>query len=226
MKNLQSKKAGLSANTLKIFAVATMTLDHIALVFINPDTVLWLIMRIIGRMTAPIFSFFIAEGFRYTRSRHKYIGRIAIFAVISQPFFTLMSMSTPGVTLNIMYTLVISLLILTIIENVGGYKKIPLLLILGMVSLLGDWHLYIPLWVVIFYAFKSFKVKALIFSAASIAFITLTDNVLQYSVLLAMIPLSLYNGKRGGSNDNKSKWLFYLYYPAHMAALVILKAIT
>ena len=35
-------------------------------------------------------------------------------------------------------------------------------------------------------------------------------------VLLAILPLALYNGQRGKWN---LKWLFYIYYPAHLVAI-------
>ena len=67
-------------NALKIIALLSMTIDHIAKVFFDGN----MIMVAIGRIAMPIFAFFIAEGFYYTRSKKKFILRLLLFAIISQ----------------------------------------------------------------------------------------------------------------------------------------------
>lgn len=42
----------------------------------------------------PVFFLFIAEGFRYTRSRKKYAMRLLLFAVITQVPFCLVNFGT------------------------------------------------------------------------------------------------------------------------------------
>ena len=61
------KRWGLSASTLKIIACVTMVIDHVG-AYIFTDLV---ILRIIGRLSFPIFAYFIAEGCRYTRHKLK-----------------------------------------------------------------------------------------------------------------------------------------------------------
>ena len=55
-----------NANQLKLIAILAMVVDHTAIVFV-PDSfpAMWL-LRMIGRMTAPIMCYFIAEGYYYT----------------------------------------------------------------------------------------------------------------------------------------------------------------
>jgi hypothetical protein len=61
-----------------------MLIDHVQAVF--PDTFpFW--FRIIGRLAFPIFAYLAAEGFRHTRSRGKFLLRLFIFALVSEPFF-------------------------------------------------------------------------------------------------------------------------------------------
>lgn len=65
---------------LKIIAVVSMLIDHTGAVLFPEN--LWL--RIIGRLAFPIYCFLIAQGARHTRSLGKYIGRLALFALVSE----------------------------------------------------------------------------------------------------------------------------------------------
>jgi hypothetical protein len=223
----------LSADSLKLLAIVAMTIDHVAMVFVNEGSWLWIAMRVIGRITAPVMSFFIAEGFYYTRDRRKYIKRMVVFAAISQISFVVMVFGRlPGsaleflTNLNVMYTFTVSLLLLVIIERkFKWYIQSFLLTVCGILALFGDWGFYIPIWVVIFYKFrKNFKLQAFTFNVYTFVLVSLTDSFLQYAVLFAVIPLYLYNGKRGNTLFI-NKWVFYVYYPIHITVLVILKII-
>jgi hypothetical protein len=63
-------------NLLKIIAVVTMICDHVGYIFM-PEVE---ILRIIGRLSLPIFCYFIVQGFLHTRNLKKYIMTILIFA--------------------------------------------------------------------------------------------------------------------------------------------------
>ena len=58
----------LSRDVLKLIAIVSMLLDHVGKIFFPKI----LILQIIGRLAFPIFAFFIAEGFYYTRNKLKY----------------------------------------------------------------------------------------------------------------------------------------------------------
>ena len=92
--------SGISGFWLKIIAVVTMLIDHVAASILarvlqsynlgeNWDTyyTIYRVMRNIGRMAFPIYIFLLIEGFTYTRSKTKYAVRMFIFAIISEmPF--------------------------------------------------------------------------------------------------------------------------------------------
>ena len=75
-----SKIRMLNNNHIKIIAAVTMLVDHLGLIFFPKVTIL----RIIGRLSFPLFAFMIAEGARYTRNRIKYISVIAVLGVFCQ----------------------------------------------------------------------------------------------------------------------------------------------
>ena len=66
----------------------------------------------------PIFSFQIAVGFRHTKSKLKYILRMFILALISEPIsrFMMSSANYVASTLNICFSYTVSLLILYFID--------------------------------------------------------------------------------------------------------------
>ena len=84
------KNKMLTANMLKIIAVAAMTLDHITwTLFPGYDQrIVILILHGIGRITMPIMCYFIAEGYYHTRNLKRYLGRLFIFSFISHFAYT------------------------------------------------------------------------------------------------------------------------------------------
>lgn len=79
------EKRGLTGNALKLIAIAAMTLDHVLwILFPGYQYMPWLLaLHAIGRITAPIMWFFIAEGYMHTHNFRKYALRLLLFAVIS-----------------------------------------------------------------------------------------------------------------------------------------------
>lgn len=251
---LLSEKPALSASALKYFAVLAMTIDHIAFVFVDSDTVLYFLMRTIGRTTAPIMAFFIAEGFHYTRNRRNYLVRTLLFALISQlPFSMILLNRIPDnlyelfFCFNVMFTFSLSLIILMILTStqIQNVLKIILVAVCIVLSESCDWSYMIPAWVAGFYLFRTDrKKKTMIFIGISTILMTCKEmtvietavenpeyiNILsvirQYASLLALIPLSFYNGKRGSMNNKYvkliDKWFFYTYYPLHLAVIALL----
>ena len=236
-------KKKCSASSLKLLAIIAMTVDHTALMFVPQESLLYYLMRLFGRLTAPIMAFFIAEGFQYTRSRKKYLLRLAAFGLISQPFyFAMIFGKIPDSPLNlignwnVMVSLALALFCLIVLES--RLPETPRLILVAVLISLGhfaDWSLMIPVWTVIFYVFRNdFRKKAIIFAVACVVLQTVIfaksyDSFLmftyQYGTLLALIPISLYNGERGCvRHKNLQRWFFYVYYPAHMIVLLTIKA--
>lgn len=234
-----------NATTIKVIAIIAMTLDHIAYTFVPPESTATYIMRLFGRITAPLMCFFIAEGFRHTHDRKKYLLRMIAFAVISQPFyFIFLNHSLPKNALeffrsmNVIFTLSLGLLALF----VATHKKLPmtakaiLTAIIVSFANIGDWSYLVPIWILVFYFFsENKKIMYLLFSVAALVFLPYLylkyfDSFLMftynYGVFLALIPIALYNGQRNKDcsilKKRISKWFFYLYYPLHMMIIFII----
>lgn len=107
------KERGLDGSTLKLIAILTMLIDHVAAAFLarliitggvtesmvqQMPVLAWArdgallyqvytLMRKIGRIAFPIFCFLLSEGFWHTKNRRKYALRLGLFVLVSEiPF--------------------------------------------------------------------------------------------------------------------------------------------
>ena len=104
-------KTDLDTDLLKLIAIVSMLIDHIGGAFF-PEVGAF---RWIGRLAFPIFCCCLTVGLLYTRSVKKYLLRLGIFALVSQPFYILAfhpaSQFRENLTnWNIFFTLFLSLL--------------------------------------------------------------------------------------------------------------------
>lgn len=82
----------MTGSLLKLIAMVFMLIDHTSANFTSAgvnifDPQILRFMRGMGRLSLPIFAFFIVEGYLKTKNIKKYIDRIHIFALLSQiPF--------------------------------------------------------------------------------------------------------------------------------------------
>lgn len=138
---VQKIRKGISGSTIKLIAIITMLIDHIAATILDrtliargagqlnqndPQAVLQFLldngfiyaanitMRLIGRLAFPIFCFLLIEGFIHTRNKWKYAARLGLFALISEIPFDL---AFKGKVLefsyqNVYFTLLIGLIVM------------------------------------------------------------------------------------------------------------------
>lgn len=235
----------LNATQIKVIAIIAMTIDHIAQLFVPYGTALYYTMRLIGKTTAPVMCFFLAEGFRYTHDKKKYIMRLSLFAAISQPAYYILEYgAAPSSTvhllqnLNFLFSLLLAFICLLILTNskINDALKAVLTVITISFTQFVDWGLIIPIWTIIFFFFnKEIKKMTLLFISTTLVilpmtFLKLYDSfgyfTLNYGALLALIPIHLYNGERDISSTTLKKkinrWFFYVYYPLHMIILSVI----
>lgn len=82
---LAPKEVGLNRDTnlLKLVAMISMLIDHTGKMFFHQ----YRIMRIIGRLAFPLYAYCIAVGGVYSKNKLKYLSRILLMGLISQPFY-------------------------------------------------------------------------------------------------------------------------------------------
>lgn len=143
----------MSAFTLKLLALLSMVTDHTAAVLLSTSP-LYDPMRAFGRMAFLVYAFFLAEGFRHTRSASKYALRLAGMGLLSTiPYcFTINQdfdfwIRVRG--LNIYFTLACGVMLMMLLQwrvpHLQGWKRllglVPLALILPVFLQFGVWEL-------------------------------------------------------------------------------------
>jgi hypothetical protein len=219
----------MTAFTLKLIAAATMLVDHFGIVFSMPE-----IYRLIGRVAFPLFIYLIVQGCRHTKNINKYLLRLGIFALISEIPFDIMRNNGNIDFLrntNVIYTLFLGVASVAVYEQlkkkltIGQFNKtialltaIPLIYLANVLS--ADYGVKGAGLIFLMYLTKPDNkyVQAAVL-AAGMLFIYYTSFPNYYFFLFSLIAVGLifvYNEQQG----KKLKWLFYVFYPAHIILLV------
>lgn len=224
------KTLDLSRQQLKHIAMGTMLLDHMG--YLLFPQVLWL--RYVGRLAFPIYTFFLAQGFAHTKSRARYLARLVLFAVISEvPFDWLIA--GRGVWWggqNVLWTLALGLLALWCLERSTGTP----VWFLGAAACVWvaelaqtDYGAFGVGLCVLFHVLWKGRWRVLLCGLGFLLlcfcwpFAPIPGTCIPMEVfgLGAIVLLGLYRG-RGGGDSRVGKYGVYLFYPAHMALLVLI----
>jgi len=116
-------KLSYDAYTLKWVAVIAMIANHVAIGFAPVLPLVPMIMLYsVGGFTYVIMAYFVVEGYKYTSNLGKYIGRLLVFGLIAQAFHpTVLGITDimgTGFFLNIMFTIILSLLVLLMYDKI------------------------------------------------------------------------------------------------------------
>lgn len=233
------RTAPLSGNMLKIIAAISMSLDHIGVIFF-PQSFL---LRCLGRLALPIFSFMIAEGCRYTRHRLRYFLGVLLLGTGCQLVYCLVSRS---MYLNVLLAFSLSILMiyalqvwkrtltsghsalqrclgaLLFLESVAGTFLLNHLFVIDY----GFWGCMLPVFAALFHfpdpeapqGLKKLDRNLIHVLSLTLGMLLLisVNQARQYFSLLTIPLLLLYSGKRG---KHKMKYFFYIFYPLHLALL-------
>ena len=162
---------------IKLFAAIFMLLDHIGFFLCKGGTPQYAILRMVGRLSMPMFGYCIARGFYYSKKKgtlKKYFKNLIIFSIISQIPFGLISFTTTKKftfenSFNIGFTWLFSLAILIILSKIKKpYKKEHIFLFLAAVLIFAlsffvkvDYGSYGVIFPIMFYFFMFEKMSFL-----------------------------------------------------------------
>lgn len=235
---VMQKKLPLNALCLRVLALALMLTDHLWGTVVPGND--W--MTFLGRLAFPIFAFQIAEGYFHTSNFRRYALRLLVFGLVSEIPFNLMLGSSLIYPFhqNVMFTLLLGLLGIRAVDRAkqGGswWKALGILLLVTLGGAVGftDYGYLGVLTVVAFGILRGFRGAKM----AQLLAMLLLHGVLaegwmlpvgplelpvQSFAVLALIPIWLYNGEQGPRN-RMLQYGSYVFYPAHMVVLYLIRA--
>lgn len=250
------EKKGISGSGLKLVAMISMIIDHIGATFlyryfmsaglmsndiysdITSADVLYMLLRVIGRMAFPIYIFLLIEGFMHTRSVVKYLTRLLAFAFISEPFFDIAvcihsSRVKQGVLIefgyqNVFFTLFLGLVTISLMDILIKKVKNQYISFIGCILICGlgmvaayalhtDYGAIGVLAIVVAYIAKMWKENDAIAVISTVLVLAFND-ISELFALLDIPIIKRYNHSRGKG----MKLLFYAFYPVHLLILGVL----
>lgn len=230
----------MNAAALKIIACLTMLIDHVGDTFF-PESYL---MRLIGRLSFPLFAYLIVEGYRHTRDRMTYLCRLTIIAYLSQLPYVLL-FEPISFQVNVLFTLAGGLMALHLYDK---YHKFSFVLLIAAAceTLHPDYGLGGILLIFVMHIFyddlrsmtKYFALIIIIKCARQLIWNISIDPGMMESIekfidcsmvtivqpfsIFSMVFIKYYNHEKGKMN---LKYLIYAFYPLHMLALAYIRNI-
>ncbi len=206
--------------TLKIIGIISMFIDHYHYIIGGSE-----ILNIIGRVSFPIFSFVLVEGYKHTRDFRKYLLRIGISGVLFQiPIWILKYTET----LNIFFTLFLGLLSMYIYDKYNSYVSKIMIIPIGIAAVLlkVDYGIYGILLIMCFYLGYDNKYMRIVFPLLLNIWVYFDSRIfdiakIQIYSILGLVPIFFYNGEKG----KNAKYFFYIFYPLHFILLEAVKYI-
>ena len=225
--NAIRSRFALTGNQLKLIAMLTMTIDHIGAILLPQ----YRFLRVIGRLSMPIYAFMIAEGCHHTHDRKAYFLRLLGLALLCQVVYAAVDRSLYQC---ILVTFSLSVALICAVEW-AQKKRTPGSLITAAVLSIGIYFvceklsLFLPgfhvdygIWGVLLPVIVYFGGRDMAAFGLGVLLLCLSLGNLQWWSLLTVPLIALYNGQRG---KHKLGWVFYLYYPAHLAVIYAISGI-
>ena len=226
----------LSGSALKLIAMASMLVDHLA-AFLwkdSPDMLVplftyhahtitpYLLCRMFGRLAFPIFAFLIVEGFLHTRSRERYGLNLLLFALLSELPWNLVHADSAFLlrSQNVLFTLFFGMLGMCLLEHFKEKPGRRALSVLGIFVLAfffrADYGFVGYAFILMLYVLREHRLVQTIVGACMLPS--------RWIAGLAFIPINLYNGERGFIHGRLGKYLFYSFYPLHLLIIWLLQS--
>ena len=214
----------MNAFQLKCMACLFMLIDHAAVMLVNVTSPVFIYFRMAGRLAFPIFAYMIANGYRHTVDRGRYLMRLVLFALLIQIVYGLM-IKNGGI--NIFATLSLGLLSIMGWDEVTGERvwsplgAAVVLAAAAVAQLLGmDYGAYGVLLIFSCHLlYGRIAPLALVWTALAVGAHQLHwVGQTQLLAVCALLFIALYDESRGPGGF-WAKWGFYLFYCLHLPLL-------
>lgn len=225
-------KTNLNTDLLKLVAIVSMLIDHIGGAFF-PEVGAF---RWVGRLAFPIFCYCLTVGLLYTRDVKKYLLRLGIFALVSQPFYILAfhpadQFAENLTNWNIFFTLFLSLLAM------AGLKARKWWLF-GLALFTVSWWNFdysgtgIQLMLIFYLCRNHPKIGAALYCLSYLPALwtgwtqdplslTVGGWTVDWSFFAILAAPLIFLPLRSRLKINK--WFFYGFYPAHLALIALVR---
>lgn len=243
--NTNDKLKGLSGNQLKLLAIASMLIDHLAwTIWPGYDNKAWWLIGIhlVGRLAAPIMWFMIAEGYYYTKNLKKYMFRLFVFSILSHfaynfcfginfiPFQDSVFDQT-----SVIWALFCAVIALYIFDDekrsfpLKKWQKTLLIMALCALAFPSDWSCFPVLCTLHIFQNRGNLRKQILGMLAYLSMyvlvwclcIDVVYGLLQFGTIIVWPFMHFYNGTRGKAKW--MKWFFYVFYVGHLVLCGILR---
>ena len=224
----------LSGSWLKVLAMATMLIDHLAAYFWYYDSQftqtlfavghkqisIYFLLRFVGRISFPIFAFLLVEGFLHTHNRWKYGRNLMLFAILSELPWNFVHSGTwlyPGQ--NVLFTLFLGFLGMCAIERFRDDRVRQALSLIGLlilsVVLRADYGCSGFGFILLLYVLRRKRLLQAVIGSCVLGS--------RWMAGLAFIPINMYNGQRGFIQGPIAKYIFYIFYPLHLSIIFLMQ---
>ena len=222
-------RTNLDTDFLKLIAILSMLLDHIGAVFF-PE---YPAFRWVGRLAFPIFCYCMTVGLLYTRDIKRYLGRLGLFALISQPCYILAThpwdWQTEWMNWNIFFTLFLSLL------GMYGLKERKWWLFALALFTVSWWNFDysgtgIQLMLIFYLCRNRPRLGAALYLLSYLPALmngwpedplclTVGGLCIDWSIFAVFAAPLIFCATHSRIKINR--WFFYAFYPAHLAAIAL-----
>jgi len=243
------KEVGLNRDTnlLKMVAMISMLIDHAGKMFFPQ----YRIMRIIGRLAFPLYAYCIAVGCVYSKNRLKYLSRILLMGLVSQPFYAVaLAHTVPAMYAlrfadnpvgavmnfyvqswavpNIMLTLALGLMLIWSLREGQYVCALSVALFVWRaqnavnygwrgVALIALFYLTISHWWVSLPVLSAYMIWWGS-QGASYHMFGASFGIQMFAILaLPLVYIPTW------SKVKINKWVYYLYYPAHLIGIMLIE---
>lgn len=229
-----------NATQIKYLLVMLMLLNHLCYIDGFIPTQLAFVFTLLSRCVAPMFSYFVVEGIRYTSNLKKYCVRLALLAGIVFIGNTVINSSIEALIKseqdfvyrnnNVIFTLALCVIAIACIKwsaskrSLGKgccYLVATSCFVIGF--LWGEWgSVLLPLMFLEYFFEHRLVIRVLGYVLIELVALLLPFGEPFY--ILALPVMLLYNGEHG-RKSTFSKYFFYVFYPLHLWVIYVLNYI-